>query len=64
MKNNLDAVMQARLDKWRANPLPVKTLLKLQKKGMFIPRKANPNDEETPEELEKLKKLHNNTGNS
>lgn len=64
MKNNLDAVMQARLDKWRANPLPVKSLLALQKKGIFLPRRANPNDLETPEELEKLKKLHNNTGKS
>jgi len=62
MKNNLDPVMQARLDKWRSNPLPVKSLLELRRKGVFLGRKQNHWDVDTEEETEILKKLHNNPG--
>ncbi len=59
MTNNLDPEMQARLDKWRANPLLVKNLEDLQKKGMFIPRRQNHGDVDTDEEIEIMKRLHN-----
>lgn len=64
MKNNLDPIMQARLDKWRAHPIPVKSLIDLRKKGMFLPRKEDPSHIYTEEELAKLKKLHNPTQGS
>ena len=59
MTNNLDPEMQARLDQWRAHPLPVKSLLDIRKKGMFIPRRQNHGDIDTDEEIEIMKRLHN-----
>jgi hypothetical protein len=52
--------MQARLDKWRSNPLPVKTLIEARKKGTFVLRKENKSDIDTKEEYELLEEKKNN----